>query len=154
MLKMLHGVPLTSRQDETFIRAVKLAAHLVACRTNWLDRMTTGGKSTYQWWPDGDIETLDSELLEMETSWEVYLASLTDDDLDQDLEFPSGENRFRWNIEGQLRQLVGHAFYHRGQIAILVEQLGGEACDTDYLFWAYQQEPRRWGKVLSSDLPG
>ncbi len=106
-----------------------------------------GGKSTFQWWPDGDIETLDSELCEMETTWEAYLASLTNDDLDRDFEFPSGESRFRWNIEGQLRQLVGHAFYHRGQIAILVEQLGGETFDTDYLFWAYKQDPGSWGKL-------
>ena len=147
MLKMLHGVPLDSRHDERYTRAVNLAAHLVACRTNWLDRMTMGGKSTFQWWPDGDIETLDSELCEMETTWEAYLASLTNDDLDRDFEFPSGESRFRWNIEGQLRQLVGHAFYHRGQIATLVEQLGGETFDTDYLFWAYKQDPGSWGKL-------
>ena len=32
----------------------------------------------------------------------------------------------------QIEQLAGHAAYHRGQIALLVDQLGGEVQDTDY----------------------
>jgi uncharacterized damage-inducible protein DinB len=34
-----------------------------------------------------------------------------------------------------LTQLFGHAWYHRGQIAQLVAELGGKAVDTDYIFW-------------------
>ncbi len=32
--------------------------------------------------------------------------------------------------------LAGHASCHRGQIALLVDQLGGETVDTDYVYWA------------------
>ena len=32
--------------------------------------------------------------------------------------------------------MVGHAFYHRGQIVMLVAELGGDTVDTDYLFWS------------------
>jgi uncharacterized damage-inducible protein DinB len=31
--------------------------------------------------------------------------------------------------------VFGHAWYHRGQIAMLVKDLGGETVDTDYIFW-------------------
>jgi uncharacterized damage-inducible protein DinB len=43
--------------------------------------------------------------------------------------------RYRWNVEGVLTQLFGHAWYHRGQIAQLVAGLGGKPVDTDYIFW-------------------
>ena len=46
----------------------------------------------------------------------------------------NGES-FRLPIEVQIVQLVGHASYHRGQIALLVDQLGGETVDTDYADW-------------------
>ncbi|MGC4045162.1 MAG: DinB family protein [Armatimonas sp.] len=38
-------------------------------------------------------------------------------------------------IEVQIVQLIGHAPYHRGQVALLVDQLGGEVVDTDYADW-------------------
>jgi uncharacterized damage-inducible protein DinB len=34
-----------------------------------------------------------------------------------------------------LTQVFGHAWYHRGQIASLVAELGGKAVDTDFIFW-------------------
>jgi len=55
-------------------------------------------------------------------------------------------SQYRWSIEGQIVQLVGHAFYHRGQIAQIVDDLGGSTVDTDYLFWAYVKNPR-YGKI-------
>ena len=43
--------------------------------------------------------------------------------------------RYRWDVEGILTQVSGHAWYHRGQIAQLVAALGGKAVDTDYILW-------------------
>ena len=74
---------------------------------------------------------------------------MRDDDLARDFEFNSSTgDRYRWNIEGQIAQLVGHAFYHRGQISLLVDELGGETVDTDYLFWAVARNSH-YGKIES-----
>ena len=43
--------------------------------------------------------------------------------------------RYRWRLLDLLTQVFGHAWYHRGQIAMLVNDLGGEAVDTDFIFW-------------------
>jgi hypothetical protein len=32
--------------------------------------------------------------------------------------------------------VFGHAWYHRGHIAQLVAAFGGQAVDTDYIFWS------------------
>jgi uncharacterized damage-inducible protein DinB len=148
MLEMIASVPADGRSDPQFGRAVGLAAHLAACRENWLDRMTTGGANQGDWWPkDVAPETLRARFEALDGAWTGYLNALDDEDLARDFEFPASDGScYRWSIEGQIFQLVGHAVYHRGQIALLVDQLGGKTVDTDYLYWAFPRDPR-YGKI-------
>ncbi len=146
MIKMIASVPQTARTDERYQRALDLAGHIAACRLNWLDRMESDGMQQGNWWPHvASVEELPVEFARTESVWREYLAQLEDDMLDVDFEFPvQNSAKYRWNILGQIMQLVGHAFYHRGQIALLVTELGGELIDTDYLYWAFEQQPDRW----------
>ena len=148
MLGMIESVPADKRSDRRFQRAATLAAHLCACRENWLDRMTNGTKNQGPWWEeDAKLETLRPRYVAMEKAWCHYLAKIDDKELARNFEFPASQgSQSRWNIEGQIMQLIGHAFYHRGQIALLVDQLGGETVDTDYLYWAFPRNPE-WGLV-------
>jgi uncharacterized damage-inducible protein DinB len=149
MLGMIASVPEPARQDARFHRALVLAHHLAACRENWLDRMVGGSRSQGPWWEDGvAFDTLGPRYAALEKQWTEYLETLDEAGLAADFEFPIGAGRlFRWNFEGQIMQLVGHSFYHRGQIAILVAQLGGETVDTDYLYWATSKHPDRWRAI-------
>lgn len=145
---MIRSVPESARSDPRFALALQLAGHLAACRENWLDRMAAGGVNQADWWPDKvNLEDLPARYEALEKSWSGYLAGLGDDDLDVDFDFPVQGGAYRWNIEGQVMQMIGHGFYHRGQIALLVKQLGGEPVDTDYLYWAFQQQPERWKRL-------
>jgi uncharacterized damage-inducible protein DinB len=148
MLAMLESVPDPARHDPRYKRAVELADHLAACRENWLDRMTSGGVRQVDWWPQGaSVDSLKKRYLGTEAAWKSYLAGVTDKDLEAAFEFHSADgNRYRWSIEGQIFQLVGHAYYHRGQISLLVQELGGQTGDTDYLYWAYTRYPG-YGRV-------
>jgi|CXWL01.1.fsa_nt_gi uncharacterized damage-inducible protein DinB len=147
LLKMVQSVPESNRSDSRFQLAVDLGRHMCACRDNWLVRITGSGDEG-DWWPKGEsIETLSLRMKSYESDWTRYLSILSNEELAEDFQFGvSGGNRYNWNVEGQIMQMVGHAFYHRGQIALLVDQLGGTVIDTDYLYWAYQQDPR-WGIV-------
>ena len=63
--------------------------------------------------------------------------TLDDDELNRVFEWEATDGRrYRWDVEGVLTQVFGHAWYHRGQIAQLVAALGGKAVDTDYIFWS------------------
>lgn len=149
MLKMIASVPESHRSDPRFERAVQLAHHLAVCRENWLDRMTNESRDQKDWWPEGETHaTLVERFQALEEKWTTYLRALTDEGLLEDFEFPSTDrtSRYRWSIEGQIVQLVGHAFYHRGQIAQIVLELGGESVDTDYLYWAYRRNPK-YGEI-------
>ena len=148
MLAMIESVPVAKRDDPRFQRAIVLAAHLAACRDNWLDRMTNQSRNQIDWWPENaKLDELRPRYAKTQRAWSDYLASLTEEEMAKEFEFNTTEGpRYRWYNEGQIIQLVGHAFYHRGQIALLVDQLGGETVNTDYLFWAYPRNPR-WGAV-------
>ena len=136
MLAMLHSVPDAGRGDARFSQAVSLAGHLVACRENWLDRMEGKGQHEAAWFDAAcDLASLAPRFAAAEVRWTEYLARLNDDRLAQSFEFLEGDMRFHLPLEVQIVQLGGHASYHRGQIALLVDQLGGTVTDTDYADW-------------------
>ena len=143
MLAMIDSVPADSRSDARFQQAVSIAGHLVACRENWLDRMTMKNVHPTDWYDEAcSLDTLRPHFAALESKWMEYFASLDDSQLAQKFEFAEGDERFRLPTEVQIVQLFGHASYHRGQIALLVDQLGGEVTDTDYVdwWWADHQE--------------
>ena len=111
-------------------------AHLVAARRRWLHRLGH--------WPDAPglfpegtaLPDLSPLVADTEAAWVAYLSRLDDSELARELEWETNDgHRYRWDVEGILTQVFGHAWYHRGQIAQLVAELGGKAVDTDYIFW-------------------
>ena len=144
MLTMLESVPEASRADSRFQQAVTLAGHLTACRANWLERMAPKDRAPVAWWDEQcDLAALRPRFAAIESQWTDYLASLGADQLAEEFEFAEGgEERFRLPVEAQIIQLIGHAFYHRGQVALLVDQLGGETVDTDYADWWWETMSR------------
>jgi uncharacterized damage-inducible protein DinB len=142
MLAMLDSVPEGHRTDPRFQRAVTLADHLAAGREKWLDYMEGKGHNQIAWWDERcDLATLRPRFAALESQWTDYLARLEQDQLAQDFEFTESDGeRYRLPIEVQIEQLIGHAAYHRGQIALLVDQLGGETVDTDYADWWWAKQ--------------
>ncbi len=136
-LAMLDSVPEERRITPEFQKAVDRMAHLVAARLRWLNRLG-------QWadlpevFPQGTkLSDLPGKIAAAEEAWVQYLRGLDELELAREFEWqlPDGK-RYRWNVEGVLTQVFGHAWYHRGQIAQLVAGLGGKAVDTDYIFWS------------------
>ncbi len=79
MLRMLASVPSEARSDDRFKRAAVLAAHLAACRENWLDRMVAGGREQVDWWPvDPELDSLPARYSAIEKRWTEYLPNLQD----------------------------------------------------------------------------
>lgn len=137
MLAMLESVPDANRSDSRFQQAVTLAGHLALCRENWLDWMEGKVVNPVTWWDEQcELSTLRPRFVALECRWTDYLARLDANQLGQDFEFAeSNGEQFSLPIEVQIVQLIGHAPYHRGQVALLVTQLGGSVTDTDYADW-------------------
>jgi uncharacterized damage-inducible protein DinB len=154
ILSMLDSVSIENRETEEFTRAANLALHLVACRMNWLARIEGQAPSAGDWWPSFEsLDHLRSKFSEIESLWERYLATLDEDEFSRDFEYMLVDGKhYRWNVGHQLMQLVGHAFYHRGQIALLVDRLGGTMVDTDYLYWVVSNDDR-YGRIRDDEPP-
>ncbi|HET9233774.1 MAG TPA: DinB family protein [Candidatus Eisenbacteria bacterium] len=137
VLASLDTVPQDRRTSPEFGKAVALLAHLVAARKLWLYRMEGSPELPKDiFFESPPLEWVRDALAGMEAAWSGYLSGLTDRDLDHVFEYRSLEGEpFRNEIVDVLTQLFGHSWYHRGQIAMLVRQLGGTPAVTDFVFW-------------------
>ena len=134
-LTMLASVPAERRTDPLFQKALDKMAHLVAARRRWLYRLGAYSELP-EIFPTGVLEELPALVSATEAAWVAYLAKLDDAALAKPFEWEFNGQRMRWHLAGVLTQVNGHAWYHRGQIAMLVTMVGGTMVDTDYIFFA------------------
>jgi len=139
-LLSLGTVPAERRSDPSFRKATSLVGHLVAARQLWLYRLgvrSSAPSTIAEFFPENlTLDELASRLREMHGEWDDYLVGLSDAELDRVFEYRALEgDRFRNRVEDIVTQLFGHSWYHRGQIASLVRELGGEPAATDFVFW-------------------
>ncbi|HJZ53935.1 MAG TPA: DinB family protein [Gemmataceae bacterium] len=135
-LEMLASVPADRQSAPEFQKAVDRMAHLVAARRRWLHRLGHLPAAPGLFPQGNKLAELPALVADTEAAWVAYLSRLDDGELARTLEWEAADGkRYRWDVEGILTQVSGHAWYHRGQIAQLVAALGGKAVDTDYILW-------------------
>lgn len=141
VIRSLVAVPASGQATPEFKRAVAILGHLVAARRMWLGRLGIAPLFKGEFFPQGvPLAEVARDLQEAEQLWSSYLARVTDEDLLQNFEYQSLDGgRFRNRIEEILTQLFGHSWYHRGQIAMLVRQAGGEPAITDWIYWCREK---------------
>jgi uncharacterized damage-inducible protein DinB len=136
IVQMLDSVPPAARSNPQFARAVGKAAHLAAARHMWLHRLGLCEDKPESWFPPTTLEQLPAAFADIENRWTSYLASLTEQQTLADVTWIGADGkRRRYPLIDLLTQINGHAWYHRGQIATLVADLGGTPIDSDYIFW-------------------
>jgi uncharacterized damage-inducible protein DinB len=137
IVQMLASVPADKRSTPEFQKALGRATHLITAREIWLSRLGHFDSAPKSWeTPTATLEELPLRFARIEGAWMNYLESLDDAALAEPFEFGGSFGKYRWDVEGILTQVNGHAWYHRGQIASLVAAAGGKAIDSDYIFWA------------------
>ncbi len=132
----LRSVPAANHARPEFQRALAIFGHILAARQVWLFRIGGNVAETRELHPairDADHAADQSTLID--DAWKDYTLHLTDAKLRQVVDYTSTEGRkFRTKVEDILGHVLMHSAYHRGQIAILVRQSGGEPAQTDYIF--------------------
>jgi uncharacterized damage-inducible protein DinB len=139
-LRSLATVAEERRSHPSFRKAVSLVGHLAAARQLWLFRLgirSTAPGTPAEFFPENlTLDDLASRLRDVHREWDEYLAGLDETELSRVFEYRALEgDRFRNRVEDILAQLFGHSWYHRGQVAALIRELGGEPAVTDYIFW-------------------
>lgn len=111
--------------------------HVLSTEWGWLSRC--GGherKATLDPVDYPTVESLVDEWHDVEGYVRDFLGELEDDDLSRRVEYPGGEGKQCSMPLGELMQhSIIHAAHHRGQVAILLRELGYVPGHFDLLFY-------------------
>jgi uncharacterized damage-inducible protein DinB len=140
VLASLESVPQDKRSSPAFAKAATIFGHIIAARRIWLFRFGIAKEAPKNIFPEGlTLGEVGSQLADMQATWTSYLSRLDDAELARVFTYQSLDSgRFKNTIEDILTQLFGHSWYHRGQIASLVRQAGGQPAITDFVYLTRQ----------------
>jgi uncharacterized damage-inducible protein DinB len=114
-------------------RALDIYAHVLGGEHTWLARIL-GRAPRENIWPDLTLERAAALAAENAAELRALLESRSADELQQKVAYiNSAGAAFESTVEDMLLQIVLHGCYHRGQVAMLVRDAGGEPAPTDYI---------------------
>lgn len=114
-------------------RAVKLLAHILSAQVLWLERMKDVPQSLPVW-PEWKLEEIQSRLPLLKREWKVFLGEKKAADLALRFQYTNTKGEHYSSTIGDTAMHVAmHGVYHRGQIALLVRDGGGEPAYTDFI---------------------
>lgn len=121
------------RASDPPTRAVTIYAHVLGAELVWIDRVEGAEQSTAVW-PDADIPTCRRLAATSHDRYARYLAALTPDELVRSAHYTNSAGKaFDTPVAEILTHVALHGAYHRGQVALLVRDGGGEPNPTDYI---------------------
>jgi uncharacterized damage-inducible protein DinB len=138
VLASLDAFPEDQRATPEFHKAIELFAHMMLARRLWLHRFGVLAEGPTEFFPKNlALDTVKAMAEEMHAAWSAYFERLDEAELARVFEYRSLDGpRYRNRIDDILAQLFGHSWYHRGQIAMLLRQAGGEPAATDFVYWS------------------
>ena len=117
-------------------RALALYAHVVGAEHVWLSRIRERAPRVAVW-PELWLDEAEALAAENVAGLRALLAGLAPEDLGREIAYrTSAGDAFRSTIEDILLHVALHGAYHRGQIALVVRDAGGEPRPTDYVAFA------------------
>ena len=121
----------------SYVSIRNTVVHVVSAEWGWLERCggpPRGPKLKPEHFPT--VESVLELWSGVETNMRVFLASLSDSDLARDIEFSFGGPMQSRTLGDLLQHAAVHAVHHRGQVALLLRELGHTPGDFDFLFFA------------------
>jgi len=111
-------------------RAVALIAHIAATQRVWLERALSLPQSVAVW-PEWSLSETAKELSGVLGEWTRLVAT---EDLSREFTYTNTKGQeFSNRLSDVALHVAFHGVYHRGQIAALVRQHGGEPAYTDFI---------------------
>ena len=139
---LLSEAQLQQEIPSSFPSVLATLQHMFASEAVWLRRWL--GSSPAGWPADLQPETialLEARWADVARDRQTWLAGLSDDDLRRDFAYVNlrGEH-YSQPLAEQIRHVVNHATYHRGQVVTMLHQLGASAVNTDLIAF-YRSRP-------------
>jgi uncharacterized damage-inducible protein DinB len=131
----LESVPHGGRGHASFERATRLLPHNQLARSIWLARLEGRPYEVPKdWFPAWSLDQARIAAQEQHREWLEYFEELSDHDLARPVSYVSTEGEsFVRLVDDILTHVFNHSTYHRGQLARLVTECGGQRAKTDFI---------------------
>ncbi len=117
--------------------ALRQAAHIIAARSCWLERIDTGHSDRVNLWPEKEIRHLRDMDLATQLRLQIILSNLDDTYLRLRLRYRNYEGEQCERSMGDiLMHIIIHSAFHRGYINTSLKACGRPAQNSDYVVWA------------------
>ena len=115
-------------------RSQLMLSHILLAEKIWLTRLNGEDSSSITVFEELSLAECSRLSDELHSAYLEYIDALTEADLDTIIIYKNTEGlEFQTAIKGILIHVGLHAVYHRGQVAMLVRDGGGEAVSTDFI---------------------
>lgn len=119
-------------------RAVRLMGHTIVAHNAWLARMRHEDIGHWEWMPITTTDEMKANAHAAYKLWADLLQSKSDEDLHKKVTAKRNDQVLEISLADMCMHLLTHSHYHRGQIATLVRQGGGEPAVTGFFLFALQ----------------
>lgn len=119
-------------QGVTNEKIMTLLSHIMSAQLIWLHRVKGLEKAPYELWKKYELTELEEMREKGAAGWLAF--TKTSVDFNRVLKYHNYTGNYYENtVESIMVQLVNHASYHRGQIALKLREEGYEPVNTDYI---------------------
>jgi uncharacterized damage-inducible protein DinB len=114
-------------------RALTVYSHVLGAEAVWLARIG-GRQSAIAVWPTLSLEDAADLAQRNATELDGLLETTNANELQQEIEYRNSAGQsFRSKLEDILLHVCLHGSYHRGQVAQMIRQGGGDPAPTDFI---------------------
>jgi uncharacterized damage-inducible protein DinB len=124
-----------SAEAPALLRAGEIWGHVQAARQTWLHRLGVGEPAP-ELFPRTSVQRAIAAADDMDNAWSTCIAALSPADLPRTITYRTSEGLAKSSVLADiLIHVFNHSTYHRGQVARLVTDCGGQRADTDYILF-------------------
>lgn len=116
---------------------LKIFSHILLAEELWLKRIKQNAPEEQNFWEIIPMDKCNSLIEKNKNEWSEFLISQMPDVLVKKIPYVNSKGiKYENTLEEIFTHVINHSTYHRGQIASIVRELGGQPALTDYIVFA------------------
>lgn len=137
-----HALEALRAMDSPSVRASRVFGHLLIAEKTWLKRILYDQDTTgFNFWQEMSLSQYEMLVNENRETCAAFLSDCTEEKLDAKATYKNSKGiEYRTTYRDVLTHVLFHSAYHRGQVAIMMREDGGEPAYTDYIVFLREKE--------------
>jgi uncharacterized damage-inducible protein DinB len=117
-------------------KPMKIFSHILLSEELWLKRVKNITPKEQKFWEYLSIESCSQLVEKNKNDWDNYLFQKSPEVLEDKISYVNSKGvQYSNSLNEILTHVFYHSAYHRGQVAVLVRQAGGEPALTDFIVY-------------------